>query len=89
MTWDRRISLIVSIVYLVVAISQYSRWPTLLGYLLLTLACIWFGDELGDYIGPAGRYHYIDKTTPGIIIMIFGWFLLFVPMVVYLLYRWR
>ena len=88
MTWNRRISLIVSVAYLVFAIGvRDSRWPVLLGFQMLALACIWFGDELGDYIGPAGKHHYIDKTTPGIIIQIFGWILLFLPLVVYLIVR--
>ena len=50
----------------------------LAGYFLLPLACIWYGDEMGEYIGtlpgPA-----INRTTPGWMVKIGGWFLLFLP----------
>jgi hypothetical protein len=32
MAWDRRISLIISIAYLVIAVSQDKKWPVLFGY---------------------------------------------------------
>jgi len=47
-------------------------------YFILPLVCIWYGDELGEYVGtlpgPA-----ITKTTPGWMVKLGGWFLLFLP----------
>jgi hypothetical protein len=49
--------------------------------LLLPLACIWFGDELGDYMGalpgPA-----VNKRSPGWLVKLAGWFLLLLPAMV-------
>ena len=49
------------------------------GYLLIPVLCIWFGDEMGDYTGtlpgPA-----INKATPGCLVKVAGWVLLFLPM---------
>lgn len=84
----RGISVAVVLIHLVIGIVA-SRDPrggtagTLLimaGYFLLPLACIWYGDEMGEYIGtlpgPA-----INRTTPGWMVKIGGWFLLFLPAV--------
>lgn len=50
-------------------------------YLLIPLLCIWFGDEMGNYIGtlpgPA-----INKPTPGCLVRVCGWVLLFFPIIV-------
>jgi len=44
----------------------------------MPLLCIWFGDEMGGYIGalpgPA-----INKPAPGCLVKLCGWFLLFLP----------
>ncbi len=45
--------------------------------------CVWFGDELGEYLGPAGKLIYITRTTPGIFIQIVGWIILLMPAAVY------
>ena len=54
------------------------------GYLLLPLLCIWFGDEMGGYIGslpgPA-----INKPTPGCLVKVAGWVLLFFPVIALLI----
>ena|SRR5215204_936255 len=84
---QQRLSLVVTIVYLllVVLVAQHKSVRELLGALLATtgallfpLACIWFGDELGDYVGmlpgPA-----ISKSTPGWMVRLGGWFLLLMP----------
>ena len=48
---------------------------------LLPLACVWFGDELGNYVGtvpgPA-----ITKRSPGRLVKLGGWILYLVPAVV-------
>ena len=53
------------------------------GYLVMPLLCIWFGDEMGGYMGalpgPA-----INKPTPGCLVKLCGWFLLFLPAIILL-----
>ena len=53
----------------------------LTGYLILPLACIWYGDEMGEYVGtfpgPA-----INRTTPGWMVKLGGWFLLLLPAII-------
>ena len=48
--------------------------------LCLPLACIWFGDELGEYVGllpgPA-----ISKRSPGGLVKVCGWVLLLMPVI--------
>lgn len=39
---------------------------------LMPLALIWFGDELGDYVGPTSRGR-ITRSSPGWLVKIFGW----------------
>jgi hypothetical protein len=54
------------------------------GYLLIPLLCIWFGDEMGVYTGtlpgPA-----INKATPGCLVKVAGWVLLFLPVILLLI----
>ena len=55
-------------------------------YCLLPLACIWFGEEMGDYIGtlpgPA-----INRRSPGWMVKLGGWFLLFFPVLIFFIGR--
>jgi hypothetical protein len=54
--------------------------------LLVPLACIWYGDEVGGYVGmlpgPA-----INRATPGVFVKVGGWVLLLLPVVVFCLFR--
>jgi hypothetical protein len=49
--------------------------------LLVPLACIWYGDEMGGYVGmlpgPA-----INRRTPGVFIKVGGWILLLFPLLI-------
>jgi hypothetical protein len=54
-------------------------------FVILPLACIWFPDEMGGYVGLAG-YSGITATSPGIIVCILGWVLLLLPLIVCLVY---
>ncbi len=47
-----------------------------LTWLVLPLALIWFGDHLGDYIGPAAQGRRITHTSPGWLVKFFGWIFL-------------
>jgi hypothetical protein len=88
--------LVVAAVYLgIVGFTDPHRSITQrLGAILFTaavlcfpLACIWFGDELGDYVGilpgPA-----ISKRSPGWLVKVCGWFLLLLPVIlVWFMYK--
>jgi len=56
--------------------------------LLLPLACIWYGDELGEYVG-AVPGPAIMKKSPGWMVKLGGWFLLFLPVIVFFLSFYR
>jgi hypothetical protein len=58
--------------------------------LLLPLALIWFPDVFGSYIGPVGRGGHVDQETPPVLIVIAGWFFLVgIPVILYLIGRSR
>lgn len=50
-----------------------------LGFVILPLACVWFGDAMGRYTGPTTMIN-ITAPTPGLIVCIAGWLLLLVPL---------
>jgi membrane protease YdiL (CAAX protease family) len=81
MTWDRILSLAIVVVYAALAGAFGPRAPgeslfgTFAGYLGLSvvpLGLIWFGEELGDYVGSTGRGS-ITRRTPGWLVKGFGW----------------
>ena len=80
-------SLIISIIYLLIAINQDRRWPVIFVFLLLPLGCIWFGDELGGFTGIGAKGIFISDETPGIFIKIAGWIFLLLPVAIYFLWR--
>jgi len=47
---------------------------------IFPLACIWFGDAMGGFTGPAGSIG-ITAPTPGVIVSILGWLLLLLPII--------
>ena len=49
-------------------------WKIGIGMIFI-LALIWFGDEMGSYIGPTSRGS-ITATTPGWMLRGFGWIIL-------------
>jgi hypothetical protein len=68
-------------------ISTQRRIGTVLavaGYLLIPLACIWFGDEMGNYTGTLPGPG-INKATPGCLVKVAGWVLLFFPIILFLI----
>jgi len=59
----------------------------LAGYFFLPLMCIWYGDELEEYVGISPG-PTDDTRTPGWILKLGGWFLLFLPAVInFLVFR--
>ena len=79
---SRIISGAVAIGYLVIA--YYGGGPgAVLKFavaLILPLACIWYGDALGEYIGGFGRAT-ITSTSPGCLVAFLGWVLLLGPII--------
>lgn len=90
----RSLSLVIAAAYFVIplfgVVANHGSFKQVLvvvlvaaGYLVMPLLCIWFGDEMGGYIGalpgPA-----INKPTPGCLVKLCGWFLLFLPAIILL-----
>jgi len=70
------------IVYLILGLI-FCRDARLIGFmfsLILSLVCVWFGDELGGFEGVASK-GYIRKT-PGIFMKFGGWVLLSLPITI-------
>lgn len=93
--WQRIVSLAIAIIYLVIDVlafrprSSTDLITTILLMLIglaFPLACIWFGDEVGEYTGPLWRP--ITKTTPGGLVRLGGWMLLLLPVITGLIV-WR
>ena len=79
----RKISLGIAVVYLIAAFI-YGGWELLLMaliVLIMPVAMIWFGEEIGDYVGGFHRIGkpYITKRSPGSLVSLFGWALLLAP----------
>jgi hypothetical protein len=86
----RGLSLLIGVAYLLVmCLAAEPRSPAKIlasllitsGALLLPLACIWFGDELGEYVG-AVPGPAIMKKSPGWMVKLGGWFLLLLPVMI-------
>src|SRR5256885_3964570 len=88
MNWQRPLSLTIALVYLVVSLLVYPPKSVgdgvgvlskrILG-VLFPLACIWFGDEMGDY---TGRLSSVTKPSPGWMVRLGGWCLLLLQVIV-------
>lgn len=85
----KKSSLIIAIVYLILALvfGGLELFLITLALLIVALALIWFGEEMGDYIGGFHRIGkpYITKKSPGSLVSLFGWALLLLPVIVMLL----
>lgn len=82
------ISVLISVVYLVFAYitGGIELLLKILLFLLLPLACIWFGEAMGNYIGPAfGVRPHITKESPGCLVTFMGWVLLALPLVLFII----
>ena len=88
----RRLSILIVLVY--AAIFFFAAPPgspgivvvrlfQIMGYFLLPLACIWYGDEMGEYVGTLPGPG-INRPTPGWMVRLGGWFLLFLPVILVL-----
>lgn len=85
MNWNRILSFIVALGYLFLVILKDvldGRILLVFGYLIFSLGCIWFGDEIGDYVGIGNKGIFISSPTPGIFVRIMGWFFLIMPVAI-------
>jgi hypothetical protein len=85
MNWNRLLSTLVAVTYIVIAAihgGAEMAFKVVL-FLILPLACIWFSDAMGAYTGffPLGDYP-ITQQSPGILVRIMGWVVLLMPVVV-------
>ena len=94
--WQRILSLVVAIVYIAVGVWVYA--PESAAKLMATiflmaaalafpLACIWFGDEMGEYY-QGSSFHPITAPSSGTLVRLGGWILLFLPVLRLLIIRW-
>jgi len=78
-------SIIVSALYLLAAFltGNIEDVVRLAGFLIIPLACIWFGDDMGGWIGfsRAGGPR-ITQASPGCLVVFVGWVLLLAPLIV-------
>lgn len=91
MSISRLLSLFVVGLYLLIAHlwadSVKNVSPAFAGIALFGLVCVWFGDELGGYIGNL-TWFPISSRTPGGLIKFLGWlFLLLLPPFLFILQK--
>ena len=87
LNWNRILSGLVAVIYVVAASFSGGAEAAFKAFLflILPLACIWFSDAMGGYVGPTPR-GAITSPTPGSIICIAGWLLLLLPAIVGIIY---
>ena len=78
MNWNRFLSAAVAACYLTF-LAMVGGFPSAFrgcGNLVLPMACIWFGDELGGITGTFGLGAGVTDTTPGCAVKFGGWLVL-------------
>ena len=80
MSWNRTLSAIVAAIYVIGAFATGGAEGgcKVLGFVILPLACIWFGDAMGSFTGLSGSIG-ITAPSPGLFVCIAGWILLIMP----------
>lgn len=92
MSISRILSLVVAGIYLVFPIAVYlcgdkeacRGLEYMLAFLVLPLACIWYGDELGELLGI--KYGLVSAPSPGWAVMFMGWVILLLPLIIGIVY---
>jgi len=87
MNWNRILSGLLAAFYIIGACMDSGvelAWKAA-AFVILPLACIWFADAMGDYIGPTSS-GAITNTTPGWLVCIGGWIVLLLPIIVGIMY---
>jgi hypothetical protein len=82
LTWNRTLSGLLAVVYIVGACVAGGAEVGFKAAMcvILPLACIWFGEAMGGYIGPTGQ-GAITSPTPGLLVCILGWVVLILPVI--------
>ncbi|MBC8469036.1 MAG: hypothetical protein H8D56_06150 [Planctomycetes bacterium] len=97
------ISLVIAAVYVIVFIYAFTadeerdaRWEenlfrgaiSVIIWLMVSLGCIWLGDELGEGLIGA-KFGLISSSSPGWAVKLMGWVLLALPAIVFIFSRIR
>lgn len=94
--WQRLTSLAIAIGYLLVSpiLFPANSWSHLMADIIMRilslafpLACIWFGEDLGEYYQGGILFPRITTTSPGRFVKLGGWILLILPVLLFLLVR--
>jgi len=88
MSISRILSLIVAGLYLLVPFIAYLGGDKkilmvllgMLAFLALPLVCIWYGDEMGQWVGVM-RLQVVGSPSPGWAIRFMSWVLLLLPII--------
>lgn len=94
------ISLLIAAVYVIAFIFAFAvneerdaKWEenlfkgafSLIIWLMLSLGCIWLGDELGEGLIGA-KYGLVSSPSPGWAVKLMGWVLLVLPALVFIIF---
>lgn len=94
--WQRLASLATAMGYLVVSpiLFPANSWSHLMADIIMRilslafpLACIWYGDDLGEYYQDGTLFPRITTASPGRFVRVGGWILLLLPVLLFLLVR--
>jgi len=83
MDWNRILSGLLAGAYLVIAFIAggiAASLKMMIG-IIMPLACIWFGDEMGQYRGTI-RLQAMTCSTPGYLVRAGGWLILLLPIII-------
>jgi hypothetical protein len=83
MSWNKILSGLLAVIYIVaasVADGAETACKVLL-FVIMPLACIWFGEAMGGYVGPTWNAGITDPS-PGWAVCLAGWLLLLLPIIV-------
>ena len=80
--WHRTLSLALAVFYVGAAywIGGGEIACKTLAFVILPLTCVWFSEAMGNYTGMMGSMP-INQESPGVIVRLLGWVLLFLPIV--------
>ena len=86
LSWNRVLSGLLAIGYIIGAFVTAGGEVgfKVFGFVILPLACIWFGEAMGGFTGPSGSI-WITAPSPSIFVCIAGWLLLILPLIFILL----
>jgi hypothetical protein len=91
MSISRLLSLILAGIYLLVPLVYYfsgdeeslESFFNVLAFLVLPMVCIWYGDEMGEWMGTM-RLHQITSISPGWAVVFMGWIVLSLPVLMFI-----